>query len=492
MADLTTAAEEVGRCGDDRTGALVTIWSVTFGGTGLVRVPDEDDRLRGAVERAGGDRVVAALAALMGAVRSLVDGDTPAFIARAEPALEAAGALGCWRTVGRFSALLADQLLTRDGPGDRERARAVIERVLARTGPIGRAALLRSLYELELYSGQLDAAHAVAARIEDPPMPSPADAVAVAGRVVDAKGQPVAGARVVVQDRLFADPAMLAPTARKDRVATTAADGTFAVAAVAPFWVVMAEHEGRRSMPVPVGAQVELVVRPTGAVTGTVVRATDGLGRLQLAAVPIAPDGSAMFEKVAFVAPIGPDGAFRIDGIPYGRARVNLEYGPLRRRVVRAVDVTIGAAPAGPIELEAAMRGDRVHVIARGQAQAELSAVVVAIVRGRMTAKTLGDVLNRGGDLLLNQSGPTRREEAPPATREMFRAGDAVLTFDQVEAGEVTACAIGIPGNIMDDAYRERVNRHVFAMEAGCVTFAASGPDQVVLVEVPPMKRLPD
>ena len=491
MADLAAAAEEVGRCGDDRSGALVTIWTVSLGGRGMVRSPDEADRLRGAAERAGGDRVVHAIATLMNAARTLIDGDSGEFIALAEPGIEAAIAIGCWRITGEFGALLADHYLKRDAAGDRDRARALVERHLPRVGPSGRAVLLRALYDIELQSGRLAEAHAAAARIEDPPMQTPANAITLAGRVVDAAGKPVAGARVVTQDRLYADATMIAPTARKDRVATSGADGTFSIPAVAPFWVVMAEHTGRRSLAVPVGANVDLVLRPTGAVAGKVTRATEGLGQLQLAATPLDRNGS-LLEKLAVVAPVAADGSFRIEGIPHGRVRVNLEFGPFRRRSMRSVDVTIGAAPAAPVELEAAIRGDRLHVVVRSQAESELSAVLVAVVRGRSEAKTLGEILKRGGDLRINQGGPTRREEAPPATQGVFRAGDAVVTFEGVEAGEVTACAFGIAGNIMDPRYIQRINQHVLVLDVGCTTLAASGPDPVVVVEVPPMKRLPD
>jgi len=81
--------------------------------------------------------------------------------------------------------------------------------------------------------------------------------------------------------------------------------------------------------------------------------------------------------------------------------------------------------------------------------------------------------------------------DLPGAVTSVLRPGD-VASYPQVEPGEVTVCAAGLTGNLGDKDYMARVTRHVWDHPLGCVTVVVHQPDQAVVVQVPPIKRLPD
>jgi hypothetical protein len=66
--------------------------------------------------------------------------------------------------------------------------------------------------------------------------------------------------------------------------------------------------------------------------------------------------------------------------------------------------------------------------------------------------------------------------------------------FDQIIAGDYSACGIPITGNLMDPTFQQRLQEHTDALKVICkpVHVAPSPDKQGVSLELPAMTPLPD
>jgi hypothetical protein len=72
-----------------------------------------------------------------------------------------------------------------------------------------------------------------------------------------------------------------------------------------------------------------------------------------------------------------------------------------------------------------------------------------------------------------------------------FLDGDVVARFDAVALGDVTLCAVGITGDLLDLDLVRTMIQHLADLEVGCTYAKLTERDQVILVETPQMKRFP-
>ena len=79
-------------------------------------------------------------------------------------------------------------------------------------------------------------------------------------------------------------------------------------------------------------------------------------------------------------------------------------------------------------------------------------------------------------------------EHAPAPVLAHAKPGDMYATMTDVPDGPVTACAIGLPGDLSDPGLQRRVLPHLDKIDVRCAPVEA--PDDVVVVEVPPFPRL--
>ncbi len=151
----------------------------------------------------------------------------------------------------------------------------------------------------------------------------------ISGRVVDAHGQPVAAASVVLARKLEADGNDLAPSVdNQPDIVLSGGDGRFAIRGVGPAsQVIVADHQdvGRsQAVAIPAGTanlQIELALESPGAVQGFVRADNEPVE----AFVMLRPRTSGNSD---FMISTGPDGSYRFDRIAPGRY---ILYGSLRR-----------------------------------------------------------------------------------------------------------------------------------------------------------------
>jgi len=478
-----SVAEAADRCGDDRFGASVTVLLISTSYEEMVQDPTAASRVDAAITRSGGDRSLSVL-------RELVDGLQARFRADFDGSIDhisAAAEIGLTRGVRQLAAattnMAASYLSTRSGPGDLDRAESLLRRAVDVVGPKERPAIQRALFPLLYGRGKLDEAMRLAAEIHDRSPPE-AGTIHVTGRLVDEAGKPVAGARVVGEPNIMVYGTALDPIAPAAQTAVTAADGTFSLAAPKGS-SVMAAIDTRSAPPVAAAPHVELRMRPTGSANGRVTIGSPGVGLVRVGIVP-----DAFKESLMFTTAIAADGTWKIDGVPLGKATVVADYGAGRRQH-RQTGIVIGTAPAGPIATELAVRGVPLHVVVRNQVDVPLSTGFVWIVRGKYAGKVVHEIEDRKGDVIPARALPVRPENAPAVVRSTLRSGDAITRYAAIEPGEVSVCAIGASGNFADAEFTKRFDEHSSDMPLTCVATTVTQPDQVTLVEVPPMKRFP-
>ena len=305
---------------------------------------------------------------------------------------------------GDMAYVLAD----RDRPGDLDAAWDLLVDTLrtATAGGRSEVKLLRDMGEFRfdadfrvnaVLRGDRAIAHAWDDR-EGAPKP-PDGAVAIRGRVVDARGAAVAGATVVAwrgilegdatraylrvppaQSRSGVQYTGTAPSAYHRAgfdadVATTDASGGFTVRAVHDGGII-AELGGRRSQPRPIGdRELVLQLEPTRTIEGRIASDDDVLSGIML---------SAHYQLGPTLAwrcttPVGRLHDYHLGGLPAGRATLQLD--DWLRNGVRKVDagpVRDGAEPRWPV-------GPDLDVIIRGGPQVT---PWIYVLRGHPTAPT--------------------------------------------------------------------------------------------------------
>jgi hypothetical protein len=130
-------------------------------------------------------------------------------------------------------------------------------------------------------------------------------------------------------------------------------------------------------------------------------------------------------------------------------------------------------------------------VIVRNQVDAPLSFGFVWVVHGKLPpGKLVRDIDNIKIDVADARALPVRPENAPELVRPKLHTGDTVTKLPAIEPGEISVCAIGASGNLSDSEYTNRFDAHVEELPLTCVVTTMTAEPQVIVVAVPPMKRL--
>ncbi|HEY6038084.1 MAG TPA: hypothetical protein VIV58_27575, partial [Kofleriaceae bacterium] len=310
-------------------------------------------------------------------------------------------------------------LRERGEPADLERAwqtGLAMERAIAAAGrPVPHSGLGTEMADLAWVRGDLAEAHARADRLEHD---AGYDTV-ITGRVVDAAGKPVAGARVATGAALAGDAGRIFTIADPRATAVSGADGSFRVTGT-PHGAILAELGDQRSPPADSASGVTLRLGPTRTIHGT-VRGDAGPWRpTGLVAFARYRTGASEWRDRAVVAT---DGTFTLAGLPSGPAELVLatEHHGVTHEIAGG-PVRDGAALVWPT-------GPELDVIVRGAA----AGAVVTVKRG-------------AGDIATARTQPIGPGTATPEGAASYQSGDRHVVIDATTRGAtVTVCVSKLP-----------------------------------------------
>jgi hypothetical protein len=487
---LAAAADQ---CGDDRLRADTMIMIAP----GAFEVPNVGPKGRAAVEAAkvAVDRVPTPdLVAELDELRSQIAGQDHHWdeaFAAVDRAIAAYGKRGMRREQIQAVETGNALHLARNEVADLEAMRAAVVKWKPVAQELQISHLVKGLEMTDAYArlflGDLPGAHAEITRLWKSIPPTAGSHRKIDGVVVDGNGKPVAGATVAVAPLLWID--SLGPLPFGDtsglRIVTTDAAGKYEIDDAPVAQGGLFAGLGDRRAEQDLADHAKLVLKPTRRVAGKVK--LDGTSRSKIF-VMIAPDGGATYVKG--FATLDADSAFAMDGVTTGAVAV----GVMTWNMERSGDIAFTKVPASSEPVTglalAAKRGSRnLVVLARSELASPLDGAQVFVMPGRVQVKT-AEELNKhahGAAGAMRFAHPVVGEGVPAAAGNKFHRGDLVAEFDDVVEGEVTACVVGINGDVGDPELWRKLQDHVKDLQVRCVT--ANAGDEALVVETVPQKR---
>ncbi len=305
----------------------------------------------------------------------------------------------------------------------------------------------------------------------------------VSGRVLDANGQAVAGATVLAGQLVMGSGTDVKggfPGMRDSQRETTSDErGDYVLAGIPPKTLaLLADHKDKgrsATVQLPPGresARVDLVVQPTGALTGKVLR--DGAG--VEAAVFVSAQGAT---RGRFTVKSGADGAFRFD-------RLAPDW------------YLLAAATSGESLFSASMHTQVVQVRSGETTNLDIvlpsgtSSLTVKASQGGKPVQNAQVVLMEGSVHVPSVEGFQEVAIANPGAlkQDLLIEGKAV-TFKGLRPGMHTTCAIALPGDIMDPKVLARLQQDPNSLQFGCVTTEVRDSTTVTVV-IPPEPKPPE
>jgi predicted Ser/Thr protein kinase len=340
--------------------------------------------------------------------------------------------------------------------------------------------------------GDVATAHADLVRLRAPRTGS--GGMRITGEVVDRRGRPVAGATVAVASLLVADSAAIGlPSAmavlddsQDDlQLATSDPAGRFVIDGVSPSEVMAAQLDDQRSAPRAATDHVKLVLEPTRRITGKVELGAVPYTRVGVGAAPV--DNST--GRFQMVGPVAPDGSFSLDGVTVGALQIGAAVqGDGFAQHIELQSVPASAAPVGGIVLRFPQSSRAIDVIVRSAVAAPLDGAQILLVPGKRAIASGADLIHlQESGMQLSSARPAAGEDVPRALRDTVRRDDLVAHIEHVAPGDLTVCAIGIPGDILDPATGKRMLAHLAELTVKCEQIGPT--TDVVTVAVPPQPR---
>lgn len=315
------------------------------------------------------------------------------------------------------------------------------------------------------------------------------------GKVVDAGGAPVAGAKVTVGRFLVSggtfdegneeeDGDAGDPWSRSGRTARSGDDGGFVIVGVPTRETqIAAETADAVSLAatIPAGAgdppAMTLVMQPAGGLTGKVTRGGKLVEGVQVSVVPKGAAGGQMSEVAA-----GPDGTYRFDRLPAGPATVRtLLIGSDMNLVSHSSEVTIVAGKVTTLDVDMPAAGNvTLTVTIRGKGGAAIPSAQVILMRGVVAYKNGKEAMEgttAGGSMV----------------GVGFTVGGGSTPFKDLAPGTYSVCTVPLPGDLSDQQLMARLGEHMDSIAVHCakVDVAAAPASQTFTHEVPPAAPLP-
>ncbi|HUJ61654.1 MAG TPA: protein kinase [Kofleriaceae bacterium] len=312
----------------------------------------------------------------------------------------------------------------------------------------------------------------------------------ITGRVIDADGQPVAGALVAAGPDLTGDAisvALAAPGDRSNhlRTTTTDLDGSFVLPDAPGDGIVIAQAGDRRSAPAAVADGTTLQLEPTSRLEGKVDLHGESSTNV---VVEIEDQTWPASLSYAVIAPVQPDGTFWVDGAPRGKLHVRTEVTRSTKSFLVGTTVDVREPVVRGVQLSVAVSKRTIDVITRSTTGIPVPNAQVVVLPGRVASTT---ALELSRDLQSANIGLARQvegEHAPPEVLALAKPGDLYATITEIPEGVASACAVSLPNELDDPDMERKAATHLDKIEVRCVPIAPD--DRVVVVEVPPWPRL--
>ena len=310
------------------------------------------------------------------------------------------------------------------------------------------------------------------------------------GKVVDATGAAVAGAKVKVGDMLFSVEGAEEQIENFEQMygahsALTDQDGQFTLIGITKKRTsVMADHPARgrsHALSIPEGIDdpppITLALRGFGTISGKVtlkgqpvsgatVSDTPKGGGTQIQIAQSHDDGTFMLTKAA-------------EGTHVLSAMQQSGFGMSMKSTSITVQVQAGKETKTTIDIPVGTLTLAVQI--KPQAGAKVDSAQVFLFRGRIfvtNAKDLTDGFLAGG---------------VQGMKFWWGDGKPLPEFDELIAGEYSICTVPITGDLSDSTFAARLQEHMDALKVYCkgVHVASSPQKQTVVQEVPAMAPLP-
>ncbi len=337
-------------------------------------------------------------------------------------------------------------------------------------------------------SGDLAAAHAIFDRLRRPtPLSHPRH---LTGRVVDDHEQPVVGALVTSGCCLEGDALGAAITMSEKpgalRTAKTDANGHFDLPESASEGTIIAELGTRRSRPIEIHDDVELVIEPTSRIAGHVELHGRPAYNARISATDASQPG--LLGLYSTIAPVLPDGSFVLDGIRHGDIRVSATVSAAATESLEyAMILHVHEPLVGGVAVDFPISHRTVHVVVRSTIGESIPRALVSVFARRMASTTLADPNATLGRLNTLWAHSMEGERIPPGVLSRAHPGDLFATDSDAPAGEASACAFAFLTDLSDRKQGLQVLEHLDRIAMPCVPIGPA--DEVVVVELPPFPR---
>lgn len=309
------------------------------------------------------------------------------------------------------------------------------------------------------------------------------------GRVVDAKGNAVAGARVRVGDMLVSAQGAEEQLESLEemsggRVGVSDQDGRFSLLGLGKKRTnVIADHPTRgrsNALEIPAGTEdpppVTLAILGYGSVTGKVTSQGKPLAGVAITDTPKGGGAQVQF------AQSDADGTFTLNKVTEGTHVLSaLQQGGFTSLKSASTTVQVTAGKATTVTLDIPVGSISLSVIVKALPNNQVDAAQVFLFRGTFAAtnaKELNEGFFGGG---------------AQGMKFWFGEGKPVPEFDELVAGTYSVCTIPITGDLNDPTFQARIQQHLDALKVYCKTakVAASPAKQTFIAEVPAMSPLP-
>jgi Carboxypeptidase regulatory-like domain len=314
------------------------------------------------------------------------------------------------------------------------------------------------------------------------------------GRVVDSKGAPVVGAKVMVAKMIFGNGKQSGGDNSDNdeesagmRSAITTSTGEFVVRGISKTsGVVVAEDPDRgRSIAIPVSAGdtdvggLELTLRGYGALTGIVTRKGQPVSGATINAAPLGGTSQAVFVTA------GPDGKFVLDKVPEGPTAVQAMQTGMMSAVSASKTVAVVAGRSVDASIDIPAGDIALTVKVDPEPGATVNAAWLLLMRGAFAATN--------GQQLMDAFLASKGSDGGAAGMQIWLGTPTFPTFDELVAGTYSVCAIPITGSLLDSQLMDRVQEHLSELDAVCkgVVIPARPVKQDFTLVVPQMKALP-